>query len=192
MVDGRENRAGQCDAGRLSIGRLARVKDINGRFRAGLLASALVLVVACSGPGGATNGGSSDGGLGATGESKSVPTTACTKTPLRSTEVGVTASTITVTVVADTKNAIRPGVFQGSWDGMKAWEKYVNANGGLACRRVKVKTANSALSPTEAANAVDAACGDSIALVGTTAVFLNNVSTLNGCRDPTGKCGRHP
>ena len=99
----------------------------------------------------------------------------CKTAALKSTEVGVTASTITVTVVADVNNSVRPGLFQGSWNGVKAWGDYMNSKGGLACRRVVVKQGDSKLSPTDAANAVAAACGNSVALVGTTALFLQNV-----------------
>ena len=60
-------------------------------------------------------------------------------TPLTSPEVGVTPTTITVTVIADVNNSLRPGLFKGSWDGVKAWGDYINANGGLACRKVVVK-----------------------------------------------------
>jgi hypothetical protein len=116
--------------------------------------------------------------------------------PLQSTEIGVTSTTITVTVIADVNNSIRPGLFKGSWDGMVAWGKYINAQGGLACRKVVVKEGDSKLSPTDAANAdaanadaanaVAAACGDSMATVGTTALFLQDVSVMNHCKDKTG------
>ena len=58
---------------------------------------------------------------------------------------------------------------------MKAWGDYINSQGGLACRKVVVKDGDSKLSPTDAANAIAAACGDSVALVGTTALFLQDV-----------------
>ena len=47
-------------------------------------------------------------------------------------EIGVTADTIRIAVIADVDNAARPGLFQGSVDGVNAFAKFVNANGGLA------------------------------------------------------------
>ena len=66
----------------------------------------------------------------------------------------MTPTTITVTVIADVVNPIRPGLFQGSLDGVKAWGDYMNSQGGLACRKVVVKEADSKLSSADAANAV--------------------------------------
>ena len=91
-----------------------------------------------------------------------------------------------MTVIADVNNSIRPGLFKGSWDGVKAWGDYINSKGGLACRKVVVKQADSKLSPTDAANAVAAACGDSVAMVGTTALFLQDVSGMEQCKDKAG------
>jgi Periplasmic binding protein len=157
------------------------------RLRWCVLATASVLVVtACSS--GKSGGGSSAGnGLGGATTTATAANSACKTTPLKSTEVGVSASTITVTVVADVNNSIRPGLFKGSWDGVKAWGDYMNSKGGLACRRVVVKEGDSKLSPTDASNAVAAACGDSVALVGTTALFLQNVSAMESCKDQAGK-----
>src|SRR5260221_2357781 len=105
---------------------------------------------------------------------------------MQRTEVGVTPTTITVTVVADVNNSVRPGLFKGSWDGVKAWGDYMNSKGGLACRHVIVKQGDAKLSPTDASNAVAAACGNSVALVGTTALFLQNVSSMESCKDKAG------
>jgi hypothetical protein len=126
----------------------------------------------------------------ATASTAAVPA-ACNE-ELRATEVGIAPDTITVTVVADTDNPVRPGLFLGSWKGVQAWAKDVNARGGLACRRVEVKTANSALSPDEARNAVSTACKSSVALVGTTALFLQDVSVLDGCKDKAGRSNGLP
>jgi hypothetical protein len=156
------------------------------RLRWCVLATALVLGITACSSGGSSGGGSGGGGLGPT-----TPTTAvndaCKTAKLTAPEVGVTASTITVTVVADVQNGFRPGLFKGSWDGVKAWGDYMNSKGGLACRKVIVKEADSKLSPTDANNAVAAACGNSVALVGTTALFFQNVSAMNNCKDKAGK-----
>src|SRR5262249_17252414 len=102
-------------------------------------------------------------------------------------EVGVSADTITVSVVADVQNGFRPGLFKGSWDGMKAWGDYINSVGGLACRKVVVKQLDSKLSPTDSENAISAACSNSMPTVGTTALFLQDVTTMNSCKDKAGK-----
>src|SRR4029077_2950228 len=83
----------------------------------------------------------------------------CKTTTLTGSEVGVTPTTITVSVVADTGSPLRPGLFQGAVDGVNAWAKYINANGGLACRQVVVKALDSYLAEDNAENAVTTACG---------------------------------
>jgi hypothetical protein len=110
----------------------------------------------------------------------------CTGATLQASDVGVTPQTITITVMADTGSTIRPGLFQGSVDGVKAWAKYQNAQGGLACRQVVVKSADSKLSPDDAKNGIAAACGDSFAMVGTTALFLNDMTGAEQCKDKQG------
>jgi len=151
------------------------------RLRLCVLATALVLVVtACSGSSSKSgNGGSGGGGLGGPTTTAPAADSACKTATLTSPEVGVTPKTITVTVVADVDNGFRPGLFKGAWDGVKAWGDYINSKGGLACRTVVVKEADSKLSPTDANNAVAAACGNSVAMVGTTALFFSNVSAMN-------------
>ena len=110
----------------------------------------------------------------------------CDSVQLTAAEIGVSDDTITVTVVADTGSPIKPGLFKGSLDGLNAWAAYVNDNGGLACRRVIVKTADSRLSPDDARNAVLEACRDSFALVATTAIFFQDMSALETCVDGSG------
>jgi len=138
---------------------------------------------ACSG---GSSGGTSSGGLGSATTAPLAQDAACKNATLTSPEVGVTVKTITVTVAADVQNAFKPGLFKGSWDGMKAWGNYINANGGLACRQVVVKTVDSHLSPDDSKAAIAQACTNSLATVGTTALFLNDVSGMNGCKDKAG------
>lgn len=147
-----------------------------------VIAAMTLSVAACGSSGGST--GSS--GLG--GSPTSVDrSTGCAGKTLNSPEIGVTAKEIDITVLADVNNAIKPGVFQGAWNGVKAWAAYVNDRGGLACRRVVVKARDSKLSPQDAKNGIAAACGDSLAMVGTTAVFLNDVTGMDTCKDKAGK-----
>lgn len=151
------------------------------RLRWLVILSALAVVIAgCSGS------DVTDTSATPTTDASSGPDEACEGVTLEATDVGVTADTITVTVAADTGSPLRPGLFQGSVDAVEAWADYTNDNGGLACRQVNVKTADSKLSPTDAANAVATACKDSFALVGTTALFLQDVSVLESCKDKAG------
>jgi hypothetical protein len=124
----------------------------------------------------------SDGG----GTTTSGPDAKCDEAPLEATEVGVTPDTITITVIADTGSTIRPGLFQGSVDGVKAWADYKNENGGVGCRQVEVRAADSKLSPDDAKNSVATACGNSFAMVGTTALFLNDMTAAENCKDKGG------
>src|SRR3954447_13608736 len=155
------------------------------RLRWCVIAMAMVLTAAaCSG---ASVKDSSGNGSGATTPSSAAANSKCAGAALQATETGVTDKTITVTVTADTGSPIRPGLFQGSVDAVKAWANYENDNGGVGCRQVVVKTKDSKLSADEAKNAVEAACTDSIALVATTALFFKDVQVLENCKDKAGK-----
>jgi hypothetical protein len=145
----------------------------------------VVLALAAAACGG--SGGSNGTGLGGNGPTTTARTAAdCTGKTLTSGEVGVTAKTITVTVMADVGSPLSPGLFQGSIDGVNAWAAYENAHGGLACRRVVVRTVDSKLDADEAKNGITEACTSSLALVGTTALFLNDMRPAAGCKDATG------
>ena len=53
-------------------------------------------------------------------------------------DVGITASTIKVGVIADVNNPLVPGLFKDSVNAVKAWASEVNAAGGLDGRQVAV------------------------------------------------------
>lgn len=106
--------------------------------------------------------------------------------PLEATEKGVTADTITVTVVAAVDVPGAQGLFQGVVDGVEAWAEYQNDNGGLAGRDVEVNFVDSRLSGDEARNAFIEACESSFALIGTSVLFLNNFDDLTQCTDQAG------
>jgi hypothetical protein len=135
-------------------------------------------------------GGGTDVDDGAGGDSTTTTpeddNDACEGVTLEASEVGVSPTDITITVTADTGSPLRPGLFQGSVDAVEAWAEAQNANGGLACRRVVVKAADSKLNPDDSRNSVSTACGDSLALVGTTALFLNDMAPIEGCKDKGG------
>jgi ABC-type branched-subunit amino acid transport system substrate-binding protein len=150
--------------------------------RTGWLALAVALcltVAACSS---SSKGGGTLGGSTTTAKSASD----CAGKSLTASEVGVSPTTITVTVIADIGSPLSPGLFQGSINGVNAWAAYVNANGGLACRKVVVKQADSKLNADEAKNAITTACGDSTVLLGTSALFLNDMRGAEGCKDKAG------
>jgi Periplasmic binding protein len=102
-------------------------------------------------------------------------------------EVGVTADTIRIAVIADVDNPARPGLFQGVVNGVRAFAKYQNGHGKLAGRNVQVDFIDSKLSADEARNAVIKACQEDFAIVGTTALFFNNVGPLEQCVDKAGQ-----
>ena len=120
--------------------------------------------------------------LGSTG----VAAAADTKEALTATDVGVSATEIHIGVMADTGSSLAPGLFQGSVDGVQGWAKWRNANGGLAGRKVVVDLYDSALDASKARNAVIDACAKDLALVGTSAIFLSNVSDMISCPDKSG------
>jgi ABC-type branched-subunit amino acid transport system substrate-binding protein len=103
-------------------------------------------------------------------------------------EIGVTGDTIRIAVIADVDNAARPGLFQGSVDGVRAAAKFINASGGVAGgRRIQVDFIDSKLSADEARNALVRACQEDFAIVGTTALFMNNIEPMTSCADQAGR-----
>lgn len=105
---------------------------------------------------------------------------------LTASDVGVSATEIRIGVIADTGSSLAPGLFQGSVDGVQGWAKWRNANGGLAGRKVVVDVYDSALDASKARNSIIDACTKDLALVGTSAIFLSNVSDMIGCPDKGG------
>ena len=65
-------------------------------------------------------------------------------------DIGVTADTIRIAVIADVDNPARPGLFQGIVNGVQAFAKYQNGHGKLAGRNVQVDFIDSRLSADEA------------------------------------------
>ena len=110
----------------------------------------------------------------------------CKDTP-KATDVGITADSITIEVMADVGSPLAPGLFQGNVDAMNAFAKYTNDNGGLACRKLVVKTWDSKLSADESKNGLIDACKNALALVGGNALFNPDQSPATGCADKAGK-----
>jgi ABC-type branched-subunit amino acid transport system substrate-binding protein len=110
-----------------------------------------------------------------------------TKEPNKATEVGVTADTIRIAVIADVDNPFAPGLFQGAVDSVNGVAKYINAKGGIAGRQVKVDFIDSHLNPNDTRNAIIDACQNDFALVGTEALFLSNMDDAINCKDINGQ-----
>ena len=102
------------------------------------------------------------------------------------TEIGVSADTITVVVMADVDSPLAPGLFEGSKLGVEAWGEHVNAEGGLACRQVEVVFADTKLDANETVNGFLRGCDEALALVGTTVLFSFNVTDMENCTDMAG------
>jgi hypothetical protein len=151
---------------------------------------ALVLVAGACGRGDDDESGSPTTAAGGTETTEAGgPTTTadpCASETLEATEVGVSESEITVTVMADVGSPLAPGLFQGNVDALNAFADYVNANGGIACRDLVVKTWDSKLDPTESKNGIIDACGSSVAMVGGNALFNPDPAPLTDCVDQAG------
>ena len=110
----------------------------------------------------------------------------CEGTELESSEIGISADTITVLVMADVGSPLAPGLFQGSIDGTKAWVEHVNNNGGLACRQLELIEHDSMINPVATTNGFLEACEKAVAMIGSTSLFATDVEDLNTCADQAG------
>ena len=69
------------------------------------------------------------------------PTSAAPTGTVPASDVGITASTIKVGMIADVNNPLVPGLFKDSVNAVKAWASEVNASGGLDGRQVRSTSA---------------------------------------------------
>jgi ABC-type branched-subunit amino acid transport system substrate-binding protein len=145
-----------------------------------MVAIAGLMLGACS-RGGSSTDASSNGGQ-AQGLSA-----ACSSETLAATEIGVSATDITITVMADVGSPLQPGLFQANVDAMNAYAAHVNATGGVGCRQLKVKVWDTRLDPTEAKNGLIDSCGSSAALVGGSVLFNPDPSPMANCVDKAGQ-----
>ncbi len=105
------------------------------------------------------------------------------------TEVGVTATEIHIALIADVDNPIVPGLFQGAVDGVKGAAKYLNSKaggGGVAGRKLVVDFVDSKLNANAARNATITACGQDLAMVGTSTTGLTSADDMVNCPDQAG------
>jgi len=105
------------------------------------------------------------------------------------TEIGVSATEIHIAVVADVDNPIIPGLFQGAVDGVRGAADYLNSKaggGGIAGRKLVVDFIDSKLNGNATRNATIVACGQDLAMVGTSATALTTVEDMVNCKDKAG------
>ena len=146
------------------------------------LLAVVVLAAACGGRG----DDDADTAAGDTTETTAAAGDDCEGETLEATEVGVTADTITIEVMADVGSSLAPGLFQGNHDALRAFADHVNENGGLACRQLEVKLWDTKLNADESKNGLIDACANALALVGNNALFNPDVSPMVDCKDKTG------
>ena len=157
------------------------------------LAAAILLAAGCSSSSSSGSGGTASASAAATSAAASAAGSAPDTTgasPVASaagTDVGLTATTMKVGIIADVNNPLVPGLFQDSVNAVKAWAAGVNASGGLAGRQVVVDFCDGQLNPNATTNCVIKACQNDFALVGTSANALEDLSDLDGCKNAQGK-----
>jgi ABC-type branched-subunit amino acid transport system substrate-binding protein len=158
-----------------------------GRLAAIAALAALLLAAGCSSASSSSPGSAS----GSTAPASAAASSATSAAPAGSagpgTDIGLTATTIRVGMIADVDTSLAPGLFQKSVNAVKAWADIVNANGGLAGRKVVVDFCDSKLDPNATTNCVINACQNDFALVGTSANALEDLSDIDGCKNAAGK-----
>jgi len=158
---------------------------------AGLLAATVAAVLLAAG---CSSASSSSTGSAAPATSAASATQAASPagSAAPGSDVGLTATTIRVGLIADVNNPLVPGLFQKSVNAVNAWAKDVNASGGLAGRQVVVDFCDSKLDPNATSNCVIKACQTDFALVGTEANALQDISDIDGCKNAAGKAAGLP
>lgn len=86
------------------------------------------------------------------------------------TDVGVTATTITVGNVSDLSGP-QPGLFQGAVNGTEAYLAYLNSNGGVYGRQVQLRASDGQTDCTANQNAHSALLGSVFAFVGSFSLY---------------------
>jgi ABC-type branched-subunit amino acid transport system substrate-binding protein len=147
---------------------------------------ALLTAAGCSSGGSSSSGGGSAASAvspapaGGSGGAVSGP-------PSAGGDVGITSTEIRVAVIADVNAPANPGLFQKSLNAVEAWASIVNQSGGLAGRKVVVDAMDAQEDPNVSLNDVIKACSQDFALVGTEALALSSVSSVDTCKDAQGQ-----
>jgi ABC-type branched-subunit amino acid transport system substrate-binding protein len=165
------------------------------RTRAAAVVTALVAVVllaaGCSSS--SSSSSSSSAASSTSAAASTAPSAASTSAAAAPTgtvpasDVGITATTIRVAMIADVDTSLAPGLFKDSVNAVKAWATEVNAAGGLDGRKVVVDFCDSKLDPNATTNCVIQACQNDFAMVGTSANALEDLSDIDGCKNAAGK-----
>lgn len=115
--------------------------------------------------GGGTSGGSTAGGGTSGGGGSATATTVATR--LTATDVGVTASTISIGNVSTVGGPV-PGLFKGGQEGIKAFVTYVNSQGGINGRKLRLVNADDGLDANRNRSNTAALASQVFAFVGST------------------------
>ena len=118
-----------------------------------------------TGASGATTGGAAGG---TTGGANNLGSGSCSSGG--ATDTGVTANQITLATVADV-SGVQPGLFKSAWQAMSAVTAYINSQGGICGRQLKDLQLDSQADSTQNRAAVQQACTQSFALVGSMSAF---------------------
>ncbi len=156
----------------------------------GLLGIALAAVLAlgaCSSSSSSPGGGSTTSAAASATAPASAATGGSTAAAAAGSDIGLTATTIRIGVIADVNTAVNPGLFQKNVNMVKAWAAIVNAKGGLAGRQVQVDFCDSKLDPNATSNCMIQACSQDFALVGTAALALLSPSAIDSCKNSSGQ-----
>jgi len=153
----------------------------------GLIAALAAVLLAA----GCSSASSSSAGSASSSASSSAASGTAAASPLgkagAADDVGITATTIKIGLIADVDTTVSPGLFQKSVNAVDAWANIVNASGGLDGRKVVVDFCDSKLDPNATTNCVIKACQNDFALVGTSADALEDLSDIDGCKNAAGK-----
>ncbi len=126
-------------------------------------------------------------GCSSSKSSSSSSSSAASGTVAPADDVGITATTIHVGLIADVNTSVEPGLFQKNVDAMNAWATLVNKAGGIAGRQVVVDFCDSKLDPNTTTNCVIQACAKDFALVGTGANALTDLPDIDTCKNAQGQ-----
>ncbi|MHB1710420.1 MAG: ABC transporter substrate-binding protein [Acidimicrobiales bacterium] len=130
---------------------------------------------AAAGSGSAQASGNSAGATGTPGAGTS-STGAGATTPAAgnggATDVGVTANSITVGNVSDLSGPV-PGIFEGADIGTQAYFNYINSQGGVYGRQLKLDAADSQTNCSQNENATQQLVGKVFAFVGSFSLYDN-------------------
>jgi len=157
------------------------------------LAAAVLLAAGCSSSSSTSSSAPASSAPASTSAATTAPSTSSTSPAAAPTgtvpasDIGITATTIKVGIIADVNNPLVPGLFKDSVNAVDAWAKEVNASGGLDGRQVQVDFCDGQLNPNATTNCVIKACQNDFALVGTSANALEDLSDIDGCKNAAGK-----